>query len=159
MAKGDPSLGSRAGANPPVPLLRRGKGDGAANPKHVAVVKQGAKAIEAWCKEHPDERLDLSEADLTRANLTDADLEGADLYRTMLFGANLSGAVFEATTVAACDMSRCQGLESVRHDGPSSIGEAPKKKRGSRGRQDAVLHLSPRSNESTGKEPGSRGRP
>ena len=36
-----------------------------ANPKHVAVVRKGAKAIDKWRQGHPQERLDLRGADLS----------------------------------------------------------------------------------------------
>jgi len=97
-------------------------------------------------------RADLSEADLIRsdltgADLTDADLSGAnlsaakltttkltraDLTNALLISANLSGAdltdadlggakLFH-TIFAAVDIRNVNGLESVTHIGPSSIG-------------------------------------
>jgi hypothetical protein len=142
------------------------------NPEHVAIVRQGMEAIDAWRRAHPGERLDLAEAglrranlaradltvanlagaDLTVANLAGADLTGADLTRANLRRANLAGADlvgtnlngsllsftafngadlnqaqfsaarFYYTVFANCDLSVAVSLESVVHDGPSSIG-------------------------------------
>ena len=77
-----------------------------ANPEHVEIVGQGAKAIGEWRIENPEIILDLTGADLTGADLTRADLtraileeanlREAKIYRTKLnkanlFGANVSG--------------------------------------------------------------------
>jgi uncharacterized protein YjbI with pentapeptide repeats len=77
-------------------------------------------------------RANLSEADISYANLSDADLRDADLPRVNLVGVNfsharLSGADFTDaelgyTTFAGNDLSEVKGLETVRHDSPSSIG-------------------------------------
>jgi hypothetical protein len=64
-----------------------------ANPEHVAVVKEGEAAIQAWREQHPYESLDLYNADLQDANLRGADpLRGADLQHADLQHANLRGA-------------------------------------------------------------------
>jgi uncharacterized protein YjbI with pentapeptide repeats len=78
-----------------------------ANDEHIAILKQGVAAWNAWRRENPDTRPDLSEAKLSgadlpkanlretilsNANLSGALLIGADLYETNLSGANLSGA-------------------------------------------------------------------
>lgn len=60
--------------------------------KHVAVVQQGAKAVQAWQKENRDEFLDLSESDLSKADLNKADLSGANCHLANLDGANLGEA-------------------------------------------------------------------
>jgi len=86
-------------------------------------------------------RADLHGADLHEANLTDANLRDADLRRVNLSKANLRNAdlrwtVFREvdlseadftdvrlgyTVFADVDMSGVKGLDSVRHDAPSSI--------------------------------------
>ena len=48
-----------------------------ANPEHVELVKQGAKAIDAWRVENPKTVLDMSNADLRGADLGNADLSNA----------------------------------------------------------------------------------
>jgi len=58
-----------------------------ANDEHVAILKKGVAAWNAWRKENPNIRPDLYEADLPRANL-----HGANLFRANLFGADLRGA-------------------------------------------------------------------
>jgi uncharacterized protein YjbI with pentapeptide repeats len=68
----------------------------------------------------------LQYADFTFANLTDADLSNADLIGTKFIGSTLSGAKFSNavagnTTFASCDLSKCIGLDSVKHEGPSNI--------------------------------------
>src|SRR5271166_3062748 len=74
---------------------------------------------------------DLHEADLgaklTDANLRRADLGGADLGGAHLIGADLTGANFtEAhagfTIFANVDLSVAKGLETVKHNGPSTVG-------------------------------------
>lgn len=70
---------------------------------------------------------DLSSVAAIRANFTDcnlcdatlilADFSGADLFRT-----NLTKARLGATVFADVDLSTAEGLESVRHHGPSSVG-------------------------------------
>jgi uncharacterized protein YjbI with pentapeptide repeats len=74
----------------------------------------------------------LSGAFLTRANLNGVDLEGADLEGAYLEGArfvnaslkrtNLTNAVCGRTIFGDVDLSTAQGLETVRHTGPSIIG-------------------------------------
>ena len=73
-----------------------------ANDEHVAMLKQGVDAWNAWRVENPDMRPDLSKADLSGANLVkaslfqarlyDAKLGGADLSNTSVIGANFGGA-------------------------------------------------------------------
>jgi hypothetical protein len=72
-------------------------------------------------------KTDLTWADLRGANLSDAKLVGALLWNTNLSGASLSGADFtEAsvgyTTFADVDLSTTEGIETVHHLGPSTIG-------------------------------------
>ena len=66
-------------------------------------------------------------ANLSLANLSGANLSGADLFVANLSGANLSGgnlsdARVVASAFARCDLSAVAGLETVQHEGPSSIG-------------------------------------
>jgi hypothetical protein len=74
----------------------------------------------------------LGEADLGWAALGDADLRGADLTGAILGGADLTGVVIGdanlhrarcwRTKFANLDLSEVKGLQSVRHDGPSTLG-------------------------------------
>ena len=59
----------------------------------------------------------LSNADLSDANLSDANLSGANLIN-----ANLSGADVGYSTFGDIDLSQANGLETVNHQGPSTIG-------------------------------------
>ena len=93
-----------------------------ANDRHMGLVQQGREAFNAYRENHPEEKIDLSEADLrgmclkeinftsanltktdlrqaclveadlTEANLTGADLRGAKIYNTIFEGAELGGA-------------------------------------------------------------------
>ena len=65
---------------------------------------------------------ELRWTDLSWANLSAAVLNGANLLRAGLHGANFNMAVFRFTVVSACDLSNVLALETVQHDGPSSIG-------------------------------------
>jgi TIR domain/Pentapeptide repeats (8 copies) len=69
----------------------------------------------------------LIEARLIGANLSGANLSGADLRAASLFSVGLDGVNFEGATVGmtffgSVDFSSCRGLDSVRHDEPSSLG-------------------------------------
>ena len=90
---------------------------------------------------------DLSRADLSRANLSDADLSDADLRGADLSGADLSGADLSSANLSSAnlssanlsdadlsgayigwtifgdvDLSVVKNLETVIHEGPSTIG-------------------------------------
>ena len=77
-------------------------------------------------------RADLSGADLSRADLSGVKLLGANLFGANLMVADLSTATlrhanleeakFGRTMIADVDLSEVNGLETIRHDGPSSIG-------------------------------------
>jgi TIR domain/Pentapeptide repeats (8 copies) len=59
----------------------------------------------------------LREADFSWANLREADLRGADLG-----GADLNGAKTSKTIFDNLDLSSARGLETIVHEGPSTIG-------------------------------------
>jgi hypothetical protein len=65
---------------------------------------------------------DLALANLTGANLGEGNLGRANLYRTHLDGANLRGASCFRTVFADVDLSEAEGLATIKHDGPSTIG-------------------------------------
>jgi uncharacterized protein YjbI with pentapeptide repeats len=123
-----------------------------ANKEHLNMLKQGVEAWNGWREKNPDVRpdlfrarltkIDLSEAHLnearlsgadlsgahlrgaylTRTDLREADLFGADLYGADLSQADLRGAVVGYTLFGDLDLSEVIGLDTVRHDGPSTIG-------------------------------------
>ena len=69
----------------------------------------------------------FSGADLVRSDLSDAVLTDADLFQTRLWGCTLGGvdvggAALGYTVFQDCDLRDMVGLDSVRHDAPSSIG-------------------------------------
>jgi hypothetical protein len=63
-----------------------------ANDEHVALLKQGVTAWNAWRDENPDVRPDLSRASLREASLAGANLRGANLSATDLTWADLRDA-------------------------------------------------------------------
>ncbi len=65
---------------------------------------------------------DLSSADLRDAVLRSANLGGANLSGATLTGANLGEALCSGTVFAGVDLSKVNGLDSVKHPGPSTIG-------------------------------------
>lgn len=69
----------------------------------------------------------LTEAQLAGARLNGADLSGANLFRADLTGADLEGACFSgavvgSTVFGANELSIAEGLDTVRHEGPSVLG-------------------------------------
>ncbi len=65
---------------------------------------------------------DMAHSDLSGADLRGADLLGANLTSAVLEKTNITGARVCRTTFADVDLSSVVGLESVVHEGPSSIG-------------------------------------
>ncbi len=113
-----------------------------ANPEHLAKLKEGIEAWNAWRKENPKvipslneaslggvnlTNADFTRADLYKATLTNADFTGADLYRAILVGANffeatlaganffeanLTGATLTEANLTAADLRKAKGLDS-----------------------------------------------
>jgi Pentapeptide repeats (8 copies) len=69
-----------------------------ANDEHVAILKKGVAAWDAWRAENPGVLPDLS-----RANLSGADLSGANLSR-----ANLDSATLVRTDLTDADLTACR---------------------------------------------------
>ena len=86
-----------------------------ANQEHLAILKRGVTAWNAWREANPRIKPDLSLADLTmkdllRANLSEAtligaNLCGADLSEAKLLGANLSGASISRADLSEANFS------------------------------------------------------
>ncbi len=70
-----------------------------ANPEHLAKLKEGVEAWNAWRKANPEIVPDLSEAELVEENLSEADLRGANLRQTAIPLADLTEA-----NLAAADL-------------------------------------------------------
>jgi uncharacterized protein YjbI with pentapeptide repeats len=89
-----------------------------ANDEHVAMLKKGVAAWNAWRRENPDIRPDLTEADLTGAELSkaflaSASLNHADLSKAKLTEANLSGAMLFGANLTEANLSRAILAEEV----------------------------------------------
>lgn len=65
---------------------------------------------------------DLRDADLSSADLSGSHLWRANLSRARLGGAHLRGAEMSEASLCDVDLSEIEGLDSVRHHGPSTIG-------------------------------------
>lgn len=82
-----------------------------ANPEHVAKLKEGVEAWNAWRAANSNEWPDLSDcncfasADLRGANLSDVHLRRADLRETNLSGANLNDADLYETNLHCADLN------------------------------------------------------
>ena len=63
-----------------------------ANPKHLAILKQGVEVWNRWRADHPDETPELTRADIEDHCLSGIDLFQANLKRAVFRGANLSNA-------------------------------------------------------------------
>ncbi len=63
----------------------------------------------------------LSIANLSRASLTDAKLNGVNLNGAGLKGARFDYAILGWTAIVDVDLSQTEGLETVKHGGPSGI--------------------------------------
>lgn len=108
-----------------------------ANQEHLDILRKGIDVWNQWRNEHMDVRPDLSHsdlnhadfsnacffiADLSHADLSNAHLDGVDLNGADLSGANFHNARVGWTTFGNVDLSGVQGLEAVKHEGPSTIG-------------------------------------
>ena len=107
--------------------------------EQVELLKQGARAWNAWRMKQPEAAVDLSgaalrglelkEADLSNADLLDADLRGADLRSAILAGAHLEGANLFKAMMDGADLTEanlrgvqflnCPQLEAA-HNWPSA---------------------------------------
>jgi uncharacterized protein YjbI with pentapeptide repeats len=64
----------------------------------------------------------LNGADLRRANLSGARLGGVNLVNAKLIEANFTNCILGLAQLGNVDLSKCIGLETVEHVGPSTIG-------------------------------------
>ncbi len=81
-----------------------------ANDEHVALLKKGVAAWNAWREENPHISPDLTKANLSKANLSGASLVKANLGGSNLSGAtlvraNLSGAMLMTATLVDTDLT------------------------------------------------------
>lgn len=66
---------------------------------------------------------DLRNANLQKADLSETSLGGANLCYVNFENADLTNAYFENSIVGFTDLTKCIGLETIRHQGPSIIEE------------------------------------
>src|SRR2546421_147548 len=88
-----------------------------ANQQQLDLLRQGVTDWNARRERHPDIHSGLS-----RANLSGADLSNANLSRADLIEADLSRARVGETIFGDVDLRSVKGLETVIHNGPSTIG-------------------------------------
>ena len=91
--------------------------------EQVELLKQGARAWNAWRASQPETAVDLSHgalrglalegADLSGADLRDADLRGTDLSSASLVGARLEGANLFKAIIDGADLTEAD-LRSVQ---------------------------------------------
>jgi hypothetical protein len=98
-----------------------------ADQEHLDKLKEGIAAWKHWRNDHRDIRPDLSNvtlrgANISHATLRNADLFGANISHATLRGADISGARVSLTTFGDFDFSAAKGLDTIWHDGPSTIG-------------------------------------
>src|SRR5262245_5726754 len=90
-----------------------------ANDKHVAMLKRDVAAWNAWRRENPNIRPDLSNADLSGADLSGANLARANLREAILFKANLGRAdpveanLRDHADLSGADLARANLREAV----------------------------------------------
>jgi len=88
---------------------------------------KGANISESYLTRASLRGADLTRANLSRTFLTHADLREAvftytDLCEALLGKAKIGGAIFRFTKLGYTDLTSTEGLELVRHEGPSSLG-------------------------------------
>ena len=89
-----------------------------ANPKHLKILEQGVEEWNQWRKDNPEIKPDLIGAKLSGGDLIGAKLSKVgDLSRADLRGAKVSLIIFGDN-----DLSVVEGLDTVEHRGPSTIG-------------------------------------
>ena len=76
-----------------------------ANEEHLAIIKEGPKAWNAWREGCPDVRPELNGANLRGTDLEGADLSGAEIREANLTGANLTGANLTGANLEGADLS------------------------------------------------------
>lgn len=64
----------------------------------------------------------LASTNLSNVNLSDAVFIGTRFVQVTMTNTNLSKALMREDTFSDCDLSKCIGLETIEHGGPSSIG-------------------------------------
>ncbi len=84
-------------------------GNAVATKEHLAKLKEGAEAWNAWRDAHSTipnlSWANLNKADLSQANLSKADLRKANLTGAILTGANLTGAILTRAKLIGADLS------------------------------------------------------
>src|SRR5258708_3466254 len=95
-----------------------------ANQEHLDILKQGVEVWNQWILADPNTIIipDLTGADLSGANLTGPNLTGATLSNATLNKTQLTYATTSQTTFGNVDLRTVKGLETVEHQGPSTIG-------------------------------------
>jgi hypothetical protein len=90
----------------------------------IRLLRGGPDGVREWDERRGrgEEIPDLCRADLVVAVLVVADLRRADLVVAVLFRTDLGSARCGGTRFGDVDLSKVEGLESIEHLGPSTIG-------------------------------------
>src|SRR4051794_15432789 len=90
----------------------------------IRLLEGGPDGVREWNHRRMQAREipNLRHADLTGADLNGAGLRHADLSHAYLRGADLSQAICGETNFGNVDLSGVDGLESIRHEAPSTVG-------------------------------------
>ncbi|MCI0429384.1 MAG: pentapeptide repeat-containing protein [Rhodospirillales bacterium] len=92
-----------------------------ADEAHLALLKQGVDAWNAWRAAHANTRPDLSDVSLRGLDLAKVDLPGADLCKADLRGTNFSGAVLIGANLAGANLFKAV-LDGADLSGANLIG-------------------------------------
>jgi hypothetical protein len=95
-----------------------------ANQEHLALLKQGVQAWNAWRQANPSIKPDLSDADLKQARLEGANFQNVEFSDVNLSGANLSKANLtngmRNEIMTASEWHKCKRIKRVNS---CNIGE------------------------------------
>src|SRR6266568_2619518 len=86
-----------------------------ADEAHLAVLKQGADAWNAWRAAHAGTPADLANASLRGLDLAKANLAGADCRKADLRGTILSGATLTGANLIGAQFLNCAQLKTTRN--------------------------------------------
>ena len=97
-----------------------------ADEEHLAILKQGVKAWNAWREENPEIKPELNGANLSAVNLSGIDLNRAYLARAILEGADLSGANVSQVSFGEAKLREINLCQANLYGADFRYAEAPR---------------------------------